>query len=565
MDMVMLVVAADEGIMPQTKEHLSVCRLLGVRQGLVALTKIDMVDDEWMELVQEDVREYLSGTFLANAPVVPVSSVTGAGLQQLKEVLSRLSSTIKPRSSMGRFRLPIDRVFTIRGFGTVVTGTVTGGQLAENESLVIMPGNRMCRIRGLQVHGAKTGQISGGQRAAVNIQNIDKTLIHRGMVLARPDSLPETNLVDADCFLLETASKPLKNRAPVRFHSGTAEIIGRLILLDKEQLLPGETGYVQIRLAEPAALLPGDRYVIRSYSPVFTIGGGRILDSEPVKHKRMNNNTVDYFKRLSSNNIEDRVTAILESSGIFGLSESGLERRAGSNDIPLDDLISSLKQKGAVQEISGSIRYFITTSNWKKLKNMIVKQVTQFHRTHPLRAGIGPEELRTSLKPAPTEILFDNALSQLVNDSKLIEKANQLRLADFRPNLTSRQKTVLDAMLQKIKKADSDGMTRKELLDIPQSDARDVKSVFQYLIETHLIQRLPGDLFMQKDTLGNISDKLNELFDSNETISVGEFRDALEISRKQAVPLLEYFDSIGMTIRKGNVRVRNPRYTGTDS
>jgi selenocysteine-specific elongation factor len=555
MDLIMLVVAADEGIMPQTKEHLSVCRLLGIQRGLIALTKVDMVDNEWLELVQEDIHEYLSGTFLENAPVIPVSSVTGTGLTTLRDILTRIAETVQPRPSNGVFRLPIDRVFTMRGFGTVVTGTVTSGHLTNGESLEITPGNRLCRVRGLQVHGSQADQIEAGQRAAVNLQNIDKDTVHRGMILTRPDTIPETKLIDAECFLLESVNKPLKNRTPIRFHSGTAEIIGRLILVDREQLLPGETGFVQIRLTEPTALLPLDRYVIRSYSPMITIGGGRVLDSEPSRHKRMKQESIDYFKGLASNKPQDRLMTILESAGTDGMPARILARRTHPVETSFDTIVSKLKDSCLIYEVENATGHFVSKSNWMHLKNRVIKSITLYHRKQPLKTGIGKEELRSSLKPTPPESLFYDAISQLVSDNKIVEESNLLRLTDFSTSMNSEQEVILLKMHTQIKKAGADGLSQKDLFSNTLSDPRQAKAVFQYLIETRAIQRLPGSLFMDRDILDDIAIKLKDLFGTQKTLTVGEFRDAIGISRKQAVPLLEYFDSIGLTIRKGNVRV----------
>ena len=285
-DLVMLVIAADEGVMPQTREHLAICQLLRVKEGLVALTKADLVDEDWLELVSEDTREFLKGTFLEGKPIVPVSAKTGQGIDELKRVLQALVARVPPKQLEGKFRLPVDRVFTIRGFGTVVTGTLFSGTIRVEDRIEIYPKGIEAKIRGLQVHNASVPEAVAGQRTAINLQGIDKVELERGDVLGHPGEFAPTFMLDAVLQHLSDAPRPLRHRARVRLHVGTSEIMGRVILLDRDELAPGEEAYVQLRLEEPAIVLPRDRFVIRSYSPVQTIGGGMLLDAQPAKHRR---------------------------------------------------------------------------------------------------------------------------------------------------------------------------------------------------------------------------------------------------------------------------------------
>ena len=285
-DLVALVIAADEGVMPQTREHMEICQLLRVKKGLVVLTKIDMVEDpDWIEMVQEDVAQFLKGTFLEGSPILPVSAVTGEGIPELKEALTRLVETVEARSAEGPFRLSVDRVFTMKGFGTVVTGTSTAGKLHIGDPVMIYPPGHKTKVRGLQVHSQEVEEVLPGRRTAINLQSIERAIIQRGDVVATPGSLVATHMVDVYLDLLKSAPRPLKHRAKVRFHTGTAEHLGTVILLDREELLPAESAFVQIRLDHPVAALRGDRFVLRSYSPVQTVGGGTILHPLPRKHK----------------------------------------------------------------------------------------------------------------------------------------------------------------------------------------------------------------------------------------------------------------------------------------
>ena len=308
-DLVMLVIAADEGVMPQTREHLAICQMLQVKEGLVALTKADLVDEDWLELVSEDTREFLKGTFLEGKPIVPVSAKTGQGLDELKRVLQGLVARVPPKQLQGKFRLPVDRVFTIRGFGTVVTGTLFSGTIRVEDRIEIYPKGIEAKIRGVQVHNASVPEAVAGQRTAINLQGIDKVEVERGDVLGHAGEFAPTFMLDAVLQHLSDAPRPLRHRARVRLHVGTSEIMGRVILLDRDELAPGEEAYVQLRLEEPAIVLPRDRFVIRSYSPVQTIGGGMVLDAQPAKHRRGDAGLAAHFQLLAEGNPEESFRA----------------------------------------------------------------------------------------------------------------------------------------------------------------------------------------------------------------------------------------------------------------
>ena len=298
-DLVVMVIAADEGVMPQTREHLQICTLLGIRKGFVALTKIDMVDEEWLTLVREDVREFLRGTFLEDAPVVPVSSLTGAGFPELIETIARVADEVEEAADVGLFRLPVDRVFTMKGFGTVVTGTLTSGRVTTGEEVEIYPAGLRARVRGIQVHNQPVDTAEAGQRTAVNLQGVDRAVIERGYLLAGKGALAVSQRLDCLYRHLAGAARKLKNRALVRLHTGTSEVMARMILLDRDELEPGEEANAQLVLDAPLAVVAGDRFVVRSYSPVTTVGGGVILDPLSAKHKRFAQEVLEEFRLLS--------------------------------------------------------------------------------------------------------------------------------------------------------------------------------------------------------------------------------------------------------------------------
>ncbi|MDO8785675.1 MAG: selenocysteine-specific translation elongation factor, partial [Syntrophales bacterium] len=328
-DIVALAIAADEGVMPQTREHLHICSLLGIKRGLVALTKIDLVDEDWLELVTDDVSKFLKGTFLESSPIAPLSALTGAGLPEFLAALDLISSEMEGEYDTGVFRLPIDRVFTMKGFGTVVTGALTSGQVKVAEGVEILPKKLTAKIRGIQVHNQNVTMGEAGQRIAINLQGVEKAIISRGEVLARPETLEASSRLDVHFEYLASAGKKLKNRTLVRFHAGTSEIIARLILLDRDEIEPGEKTYAQLVLGSPAVTMARDRFVIRSYSPVTTIGGGMIIDPLPKKQKRYAEKALHECSLLHEGTFEERTRTIIERAGFEGINIQRLVMRTG--------------------------------------------------------------------------------------------------------------------------------------------------------------------------------------------------------------------------------------------
>ena len=326
-DIVMLVIAADEGVMPQTREHLSICELLGVKNGLIVITKSDLVEPEWISLVKDDLKEFVKGTFLHKKPILQVSSETGEGIDDLKKILNKLILDVNPKDENGVFRIPIDRVFTMHGFGVVVTGTLFSGKVKTGQTIEIYPTETQAKIRGIQVHSESVEESAAGFRTAINLQGIEKTKIERGYVLGFPKEMRNTYMLDVFLELLESASNPLKNRSRVRFHSGTVEVMARVILLEKDSINPGDKIFAQIRLEKPITALPRDRFVIRSYSPMTTIGGGEILDVDPPKLKRMKKNSASRFEFLKKGSDRERLKKFIEENGISGTNFSELSGR----------------------------------------------------------------------------------------------------------------------------------------------------------------------------------------------------------------------------------------------
>ena len=329
MDLVMLVIAADEGVMPQTREHLDICQLLGVKKGLVALTKIDMVDPDWLGLVTEEVRDYLAGSFLEAAPIMPISSRTGEGLDRLKGELARLAGEVEEKKGEGPFRLPVDRVFTITGFGTVVTGTLLSGEISVGDEVEVLPGALPCRVRGIQTHGKKADKGFAGQRVAVNLQGVEHTEIFRGDIVVPRGIYRPTRTIDARLNYLPAAPRELKHRATLRLHSATYEVPAKVILIDRDVLLPGESAYVQLRLAKPVLLLPGDPFVLRTYSPQATLAGGTVLDPSPLRRRRRSSEALSLLEAIENGEDVEKIRLMVAASLLSGLSLEEIVNRTG--------------------------------------------------------------------------------------------------------------------------------------------------------------------------------------------------------------------------------------------
>ena len=367
-DIVVMVIAADEGVMPQTREHMEICSLLGIRHGFVALTKIDLVDEEWLELAQEDVREFAAGTFLDGAPIVPVSATKAEGLAEFTRVLDELSSEVPERPRSNLFRLPVDRVFSMKGFGTVITGSLLSGQVRVGDTIMIYPGGITSKVRGVQVHNQSVQQALAGQRTAINFQGLEKASIARGETLAFPGALNPSYMVDVSLLFLKSNKKALKNRTRVRLHTGTSEILGNLILLDREEIKPGENTVAQLRLDVPASLVKDDRYVIRSYSPVRTIGGGLVLNPMPPKHKRFRQELIDGLSRIDALSPEELVAFCVDRSGYQGVTFNDLVVMTNIVDKTLEQQIQALLSRKQLIQVDKDSRLFIHANSFDALK-----------------------------------------------------------------------------------------------------------------------------------------------------------------------------------------------------
>jgi selenocysteine-specific elongation factor len=553
-DLVMLVIAADEGVMPQTREHLAICQLLRIKDGLVALTKTDLVDDDWIELVSEDTREFLKGTFLEGKPIVPVSAKTGQGVDDLRRVLQTLVARVPPKQLEGKFRLPVDRVFTIRGFGTVVTGTLFSGTIRVEDRVEIYPKGIEVKVRGLQVHNESVPEAVAGQRTAINLQGIEKVELERGDVLGRPREFAPTFMLDAVLQHLPDAPRPLRHRARLRLHLGTSEIMGRVILLDRDELAPGEEAYVQFRLEEPATVLPRDRFVIRSYSPVQTIGGGMLLDVQPAKHRRGEAGLSSHFQRLAEGDPEEIVAHHLKQATHQGIRLSEFLPRTELSESRLRQVATTLQQAGRVQAVNAEMGWYLHADALETLTRELRSSLETFHRQNPLKPNTSIEELRSKVRGLGERVCL-LALERLRHQGDVVVERDRVRLTTHQVALDDTRERLLNELEAEFLAAGYQPPRVEEVFDKLKVGKGHDKELLQVLLDQGRAVRLKDNVVFHRSNLKKVESLLVQYLRDHREITPIEFKDLLGVSRKYAIPLLEYFDSQKVTIRVGDKRV----------
>jgi len=552
-DLVALVIAADEGVMPQTREHLEICQLLRVKKGLVVLTKIDMVDQDWLELVKEDVSTFMAETFLAGSPIVPVSSVTGEGIKELVALLDSMAKEVPEREMSGFFRLPVDRVFTMKGFGTVVTGTTMSGQIRTADEVTIYPQGLDARIRGIQVHSREVQEVSAGLRTAINLQGVEKEQLERGNVLATKDSLRATRMVDVVLDHLKSAPRKLKNRAKVRFHTGTSEIIATVVLLDRDNLNPGDTCFAEIRLEEPVAVLARDRYVLRSYSPVRAIAGGEILNAFPQKKKRFSEAALTELKVLNSGNLSEITEQFVLASRFDGVEQSELPFLTNASRKKLEEMIRTLQAKKKLIQYDKDKGTLVHADYLKKARDQILSILDQYHKDFPLKVGLLKEELRSRTAGSGDSKLFNFVTTQLGQEGIVVQEKEVLRLKDHRVTLAQDQEKVRQQIGEIYLKGALQPPYFKELTEkFPGNSGTDV---LQVMVKDGILIKVKEDLFFHKDVIEELKERLVAVLKEKGEIDTPQFKDMTGASRKYTIPLLEYFDITQVTMRIGDKRV----------
>ncbi len=553
-DVVTMIIAADEGVMPQTREHMEICTLLGVQHGLVALTKMDMVDEEWLELAKDDVEQFIDGTFLEGAPVVPVSSVSGEGLDDFVKALDSVTRDITVRPPSGLFRLPVDRVFTMKGFGTVITGTLISGQIRVGDATMLYPSKTPSKVRGIQVHNNAVEMAGAGMRTAINFQGLEKTAVNRGDIVSTPGALSPSYMLDVSLLYLSSNKKPAKNRAPVRVHTGTSEIMGRLILLEGDEVAPGQTVIAQLRLEAPVSVVRDDRFVIRSSSPARTIGGGRILNPIPVKHKRFKQNVITGLKQLTDKTPEELIEFHAEVNGVRGVSFSDLTIMTNLSEKALSSAMSGLLSRRVIINSDKENRTYVHTSTIDKLKEDTTNILAAFHKKYPLKQGLPKEEMRSRYRPALENKLYNLLLNTMVKEGLAVMEEETIRLTDHKVSLAVDQKEVRAKILQIYAAA---GLTPPFFSDavaalgIAEDTAADV---FSLLVDGGDIVKVKEKLYFHAKAVDELRERLVAFLKENGEITTPQFKEMTGISRKYLIPLIEYYDAKYVTLRIGDIR-----------
>jgi selenocysteine-specific elongation factor len=551
-DVAMLVIAADEGVMPQTREHLAICSLLHIAAGLVVLTKIDLVEPDWLELVREDVAGLVRGTFLEGCSIVGVSARTGEGLAELRAALRDLAGKVAARGTDQLPRLPIDRVFTVRGFGTVITGTLMAGRLRVDDRVEVFPGALQARVRGLQTHGRPVSEATAGQRTAVNLQGVERTAVERGNVLGLAGTLVPSALVDGTLELLPDAPRALRPRARIRFHSGTSEIMARVLLLDRPELPPGQSAFARFRLEAPLVALPDDRFVIRSYSPMTTIGGGTLLDIAPPRFKLKAPAHLAHLRLLAEGSPDAVVEEHIRHAGSGGVRVGPLSGRVPFGPERLRALLDGLQAAARVVPIDRD--WYVHPESLQRLRSAVLAALELFHRTFPLRPGMSREELR-GRAGAPDERVFAHLLAGLDAEQVVRIERDKVRLAAHGVRLSPEQQATVARLEQDYLAAAAAPPSPEEALTRAGLTGDEEHELFQVLVEARTLVRVKESLYFHARALEAIQDKLVALLRERKEIGPGDVKDLLGISRKYAIPLLEFFDARRVTARVGERRV----------
>jgi selenocysteine-specific elongation factor len=554
MDLVALIIAADEGVMPQTREHLEICQLLKVKRGLVVLTKVDLVEEEWLELVEEDVHNFLQGTFLEAAPVIRFSAVTGQGTEEFLETLEKLSADIQTKPISGIFRLPIDRVFTIKGFGTVVTGTAVSGKVRVGDLVEIYPPQFKARVRNIQMHDENVEEAVAGSRTAINLQGIDKLELERGMIVATPEALLASQRLDARLDILPSAGRPLKNRREIRLHTGTSEELATLIVLARDELAPGESGLVQFRLTIPLAVKPFDRFVIRNVSPALTIGGGHFLHINPPKHRRLQDNVIQGLEFLEKSTDAERIAFHLRESGAAGLSRTELVKLVALNAAEVEPILKHLVKTGQIIPYDLENSRYVLSAEVKDLQNQAAQFLQKFHQNQPLKLGLSKEELRRRL-PEELEVrLFNYLLQDLENQKRIVVDKELVRLASHRVILGEAQEELAKKMESLYQKGGLTPPTLKEAGTALRAEGTRLQEIIKLLTSQGRLVKVKEDLLFHHSVIVMLKDTLVAYLRQHREISVPQFKDLTQTSRKFAIPLMEYFDASRVTVRVGENR-----------
>jgi selenocysteine-specific elongation factor len=561
-DLVLLVVAADEGVMPQTREHLDICSLLRVKAGLVALTKADLVEEDLLELAREDVAMLLQGTFLEGAPIIPVSSVTRAGLDDLTACLDELAGAVPQRGTRGLFRLPVDRVFTMKGFGTVTTGTLISGGVRKDDEVEILPAGKRAKVRGIQVHGEAVDRASAGQRAALNLSGLEVAEVTRGDTVTHVGTLTPSHMIDARLDLLAAAPGPVADRERLRLHVGTQEVPVIVALLDRESLEPGETAYVQLRSRRRIVACPGDRFVLRRFSPAVTVGGGTVLEHSPPRHKGRRPEVLHRLEVLDGASPEERLAGFLEGRASAGMDPLEAQAALGVSLEEARNLLQALVRSGAAVVTDRKSQRHHHVQAVQELEARALDQLERFHGENPLKRGLGVEELRTKFPRHVAARLVESVLGRLADAGRVVVEGEVVRSSEFTLRLNADDESLRRRILEMLEARGYEAPTLDDAASALGEEPRALRPVLEYLVGQGLLLRTKEGFFFETRRLEELATRVVALLRSKGEMGVADLKELTGTTRKYSVPLLEYLDSQKVTMRRGDVRVLGPRGKG---
>jgi selenocysteine-specific elongation factor len=551
----LLVIAADEGISLQTREHFDILQLLGIEKGIVALTKTDLVNDERILELTSQVKDFLKGSFSEDAPIISVSSVDGTRVDDLKHALAELGKTVASRPDSGIFRMPIDRVFTLRGFGTVIAGTILSGKVKEGDRVEIFPDGISAKVRGVQVHHQKVERSILGRRTALNLQDVKKEKLHRGQCAGEPASLISTYRLDGRLRLLKSYGKKLKNRTRIRLHVGTSEIISRLIFLEDDVLLPGKEALVQFALEAPTVAMPGDRYVIRTFSPVMTIGGGEILEAAPPKHKRFDSQMLQGLQKLEGD-IAEAAEQVFMDSGFTPLSAAQVRMMRGEMVDIAEKAVENIWKAGNIVEIAGyKETKYLHRRSYDELKNKLIFFIKSYLEKNPHRSFMPYEELRSRFLRLADNQILRTVLDDLSEKRTIHRKNSDVSLAGYEPKMKPKDQELIQKIENVFKRSGFAPPLEEEFRLQHGVDLKHFKNMMHSLFERGVLVRLSKKVVFHRESVESARKIVLEHLEKNQHITVAELRDKLKLSRKYATAILEYFDAIGLTKREQDVHI----------
>jgi selenocysteine-specific elongation factor len=557
-DLVLLVIAADESIKPQTREHFDICRLLRIRHGIIVLTKSDLVEPDILDLVKLEAREFAAGSFLETAPVVAVSSRSGAGLAELRSALQDLAARAPQRPAQGLMRLPVDRSFSIKGFGSVVTGTLIAGTIREGDEVTVLPQGITARVRGIEVFNRSTKEARPGQRTAVNLQGVEAGAVERGNLLTVPGVLRPAHMLDVHLEVLQGPEAPLRDMARVRFHHGTLEAMARVKLLDGRLVPPGGSGFAQLRLESPVPALPGDRFIVRRYSPPVTIGGGTILHNQPPKLRRSSPGARARFTRLADPAPATRLHALLEEAGISGIDTDGLRSLTGLGPEESARDLEGMVREGEIVALPAPAVRYVEGGAWRGLCGKVVAELEAFHQKEPLKEGLPREELRTRLFGRTHPDVFKFLLADLARAGAIRMEKDRVAVASHRIALSTKEATLMDQIENRFAAAGTNPPEPDELAAALGAEAAQVARLFHLLLSRGRLVRIQDGKVFHARAIEDLKQRLWGQRATSPVIDISEFKELSGTSRKNAIPLLEHFDQIRVTRREGNKRLILP-------